>query len=421
MMQQGVESEPRRILVLDDELSEQGGVAAKLIRIFPDSEIREAHSLEGYFEALNEGEFDIVVLDYDLPDARNSELLAQLKLRDHEPDVLIVSKCDEPDTIRRIAEARTRYVVKDDGLAHSLMIALRDMLRIRRLEREVSVIQERLTVANAKLEDKNRRLDDFCATIAHDIRGPLAGLILKTEYIVDTYGDSLDERCVNLLKRSAESAHRLVGVVQGMYEYAKVGAGVVRFDIVNVRNLVAEVLGDLNVEDSLEIQVGVGDLPKIWGNPALLRRVFINLVSNSIKYSDKDALRINIGCSEEVIVNGGRFARLYVEDNGPGIARDDISTIFDMFRRGRSSKHDTEGMGIGLAVVQRVVELHHGEIELTSEVGQGCRFTFLLPMEPLQGLRKGDVVHEVDAEAPCEIMLGGEEKLGPIRHTKERL
>lgn len=421
MMQQGVESERRRILVLDDELSEHGGVAAQLVRILPDSEIREAHSLEGYLEALNESEFDIVVLDYDLPDARNSELLAQLKLRDHEPDVLIVSKCEELDTIRLIAEARTRYVVKDEGLADSLMIALRDMLRIRRLEREVSLIQERLTVANAKLEDKNRRLDDFCATIAHDIRGPLAGLILKTEYIVDTYQHSLDERCINLLKRSAESAHRLVGVVQGMYEYAKVGAGVVRFDIVNLRNLVSEVLGDLHVDDSLEIQVGVGDLPEIWGNSALLRRVFVNLVSNSIKYSDKDELCIKVGCLGEVIVDGNCFARLYVEDNGPGISHDEIATIFDMFRRGRSPKHDTEGMGIGLAVVQRVVELHHGEIELTSEVGQGCRFTFLLPMQPLHGEQRGGVAQEVGTSAECVGMAEVSERTGPIRQCRERL
>jgi signal transduction histidine kinase len=421
MLQQSAVPEPRRILVLDDELSEQGGVAAKLVRMFPDTEIRGTHSLQGYLEALNEGEFDIVVLDYDLPDARNSELLAQLKLRDHEPDVLIVSKCDEPDTIRRIAEARTRYVVKDEGLVDSLVIALRDMIRIRRLEREVSVIQERLTVANAKLEDKNRRLDDFCATIAHDIRGPLAGLILKTEYIVDTYADSLDERCVNLLKRSAESAHRLVGVVQGMYEFAKVGAGVVRFDTVELQNLVSEVLGDLNVDDSLEIKVGVGELPQVWGNPALLRRVFVNLVSNSVKYSDKDEVRINIGCSGEVLVNGERFAQLYVEDNGPGIAKDDIATIFDMFRRGRSHKHDTEGMGIGLAVVQRIVELHHGEIELASKIGHGCRFTFLLPVEPLEEDRKGGLVQEVVTDSECSMMSDLEEKSGPIRHCKERV
>ncbi len=421
MLQQGAGPEPRRILVLDDDLSEKEGIAAKLAHIFPDSEIRGTRSLEGYFEALNQGEFDIVVLDYDLPDARNSELLAQLKLRDHEPDVLIVSKCDEPETIRRIAEARTRYVVKDEGLADSLVIALRDMIRIRRLEREVSLIQERLTVANAKLEDKNRRLDDFCATIAHDIRGPLAGLILKTEYIVDTYGQSLDERCVNLLKRSAESAHRLVGVVQGMYEFAKVGAGVVRFDTVDLRNLVSEVLGDLNVDESLEIKVGVGDLPQVWGNSALLRRIFVNLVSNSVKYGDKDEVRINIGCSGEVIVNGDRFVQLYVEDNGPGIARDDIATIFDMFRRGRSHKHDTEGMGIGLAVVQRIVELHHGEIELTSEIGQGCRFTFLLPAEPLQGVQKGLVAQDGSADAECAVVGEVAEKSGPIRHCKEQV
>ncbi len=421
MLQENVDLEPRRILVLDHGLSEHGDVVAKLASIFPDSEIRGASSLEGYLAALSEREFDIVVLDYDLPDARNSELLAQLKLRDHEPDVLIVSKCDDPATIRRIAEARTRYVVKDEGLVDSLMIALRDMIRIRRLERQVSVIQERLTVANAKLEEKNRRLDDFCATIAHDIRGPLAGLILKTEYIVDAYSSSLDERCVNLLKRSAESAHRLVGIVQGMYEFAKVGAGTVRFNVVDLRTLVSDVLGDLHIDDALEIKVGVGDLPRVWGNESLLRRVFVNLVSNSIKYNDKDEIRISIGCSGEVVENRGHFIQLYVEDNGPGIAREEISSIFDMFRRGRSHKDSTEGMGIGLAVVQRIVELHHGQIELSSGPQDGCRFTFTLPTVPVQDDRKIDLILEVTAEAEGAVMPHLEEKLGPIRHCKERM
>jgi signal transduction histidine kinase len=285
----------------------------------------------------------------------------------------------------------------------------------------MSVIQERLTAANAKLEEKNRRLDDFCATIAHDIRGPLASLILKTEYIVDAYQESLDQRCTRLLTRAAESAHRLIGVVQGMYEFAKVGAGIVRFEMVDLRELVSEVIGDLNIEDSVEIKIGVGSLPNVWGNPSLLRRVFVNLLSNSIKYSDKEEVCINLGCEGEVVQGDERFVKLYVEDNGPGIASEEIATIFEMFKRGRSHKDQTDGMGIGLAVVQRVVELHHGTIELTSERGHGCRFTFLLPTE----IKRDSGVMSFEretllqvAELPCREPA---EVIGPIRQLIERV
>jgi signal transduction histidine kinase len=420
-VQTGAEGGVQRILLLDEACSHEATVTSTLSNAFPQTEVFVTDSLEGFHKALGQSEFDIVVLDYDLPDARGSELLAHLRVRDHEPDVLIVSKCDEPETIRSIAQSRKRYVVRDDKWVDSLVLALRDMIRIRRLEREMSVIQERLTAANAKLEEKNRRLDDFCATIAHDIRGPLASLILKTEYIVDAYQESLDQRCTRLLTRAAESAHRLIGVVQGMYEFAKVGAGIVRFEMVDLRELVSEVIGDLNIEDSVEIKIGVGSLPNVWGNPSLLRRVFVNLLSNSIKYSDKEEVCINLGCEGEVVQGDERFVKLYVEDNGPGIASEEIATIFEMFKRGRSHKDQTDGMGIGLAVVQRVVELHHGTIELTSERGHGCRFTFLLPTE----IKRDSGVMSFEretllqvAELPCREPA---EVIGPIRQLIERV
>jgi len=420
-VQMGIEAGIQRILLLDEARSHEASITSTLSSAFPQTEVFLTDSLESFHRALSQNEFDIVVLDYDLPDARGSELLAHLRVRDHEPDVLIVSKCDEPDTIRSIAESRKRYVVRDEKWVDSLVLAIRDMIRIRRLEREMSVIQERLTAANVKLEEKNRRLDDFCATIAHDIRGPLASLILKTEYIVEAYQETLDQRCVRLLTRAAESAHRLIGVVQGMYEFAKVGAGTVRFEMVDLRELVSEVLGDLNIEDSVEIKIGVGSLPHVWGNPSLLRRVFVNLISNSIKYSDKEEVCINVGCEGEVVQGAERFVRLYVEDNGPGIASEEIATIFEMFKRGRSHKDQTDGMGIGLAVVQRVVELHHGTIELNSEPGRGCRFTFALPTEAIRDAGATKVEKETLHEASESSCREPVEAVGPIRQLIERV
>jgi signal transduction histidine kinase len=416
------ESDPQRILILDNGPSASSGIAAKVSASLPETEIRHANSLDDYFEALRSTEFDIVVLDYDLPAARDFKLLAQLKVRDHEPDVLLVSKCDQAEIVRSIAQSRKRYVVRDEGWIDSVVVALRDMVRIRRLEYEMSIVKERLTIANARLEERNRRLDDFCATIAHDIRGPLAGLILKTEYIIDQYQGSLDPRCATLLKRSADSAHRLVGVVQGMYEFAKIGAGVMRFEQVELAQLISEVLGDLNIDEAVEVQVGVADLPQVWGSPNLLRRVFINLISNAIKFNDKQDVRLNIGYAGEATQDGVRFARLYVEDNGPGIAPNEASGIFTMFTRGRCHRGSTEGLGIGLAVVQRIVELHQGLVELQSTPAQGCRFSFLVPLEkpPLPQVQ-ANCQGELDASKPIDSLPHPLNDNGPIKHIIGRV
>jgi signal transduction histidine kinase len=263
--------------------------------------------------------------------------------------------------------------------------AVRDMLRIRKLEGENSVIRARLIEANNMLDEKNRRLDDFCATIAHDIRGPLSGLILKLDYIIDTYQAELDERFVGLLTRSLQSAERLVGVVQAMYEFAKVGSKSAKMELIDLNDVVAGVVADLPVDSSREVKIGVGELPVVWGNASLLRRVFFNLITNAIKYNDKEEVRINIGHDGEVARAVARYVRIFVEDNGPGIPAEEAAHVFDMFSRGQKPPGGhPEGLGIGLAVVQKIVELHFGRVELCGQSGPGCRFVFTLPRERVE-------------------------------------
>jgi signal transduction histidine kinase len=147
--------------------------------------------------------------------------------------------------------------------------------------------------------------------------------------------------------------------------------------------LVDEVIADLTFDPNLDIRMGVGDLPEIEANPELLRRVFLNLITNAVKYSDKKTIIINVG-TERVYENAlGKFCELYVEDNGPGIPAEEHTEIFSMFRRGASSEHEAEGLGIGLSVVQKIVELHFGSISIQSDPSWGTKFLISLPMEKI--------------------------------------
>lgn len=373
-----------RVIILHGSSLQENGAVADLSRVIPQSEVVEAHTLDEYLSALKKQEFDVVVLDYDMPEVQAKELLAQLKLRDNEPDVLIVSKCSDPDTIRNIAKAQKRYVVRETGWVDAMGHAIRDMLRIRRLEEEMAQIRARLTEANQKLEARNRRLDDFCATIAHDIRGPLAGLILKVEYILETQAPNFDDRTVGLLKRSVESTRRLVGVVQAMYEFAKIGFSGAKFSPTPLTPLVKEVMADINIDHSEDVGVRMHELPVVWGNPDLLRRAFQNLFTNAIKYNHREKVEISISFDGIVQRGIGEFAQVTVADNGPGISPSDSGRVFNMFSRGNGADRGSEGLGIGLAIVQRIVELHHGQIELASQPDEGARFTIFLPTGPIQ-------------------------------------
>jgi signal transduction histidine kinase len=370
-----------RVLVLHEPDAESEFQIASIGRKVASAYVQQVHSLRDYRDALTHEDFDVVVIDYDMPGVASRELLMQLQLRDHEPEVLLVSACDSPQKAKNIASARKRYVVRDGNWGEEVSYAIRDMLRIRRLEEEMAFVRARLTELNGRLEEKNKRLDDFCATVAHDIRGPLAGLMLKIEYILGVLPSGLDSRVAGMLQKSYDSSQRLVNMVQAMYEYARVGLSGISYERIALSELVQHVVDDLAIDEAVDVHVGIAELPVIFGSLGLLKRVFINLISNSIKYNDKSPVVVNVGFLGAESGVSGRFAQIFVDDNGPGIPEREASEIFEMFSRGRSSGDRKDGLGVGLAVVRRIVEMHQGDIRLEASPLGGARFVLSLPLE----------------------------------------
>lgn len=373
----GFDRTPDRVLIVHDP-STAG--PSKLPLAIPGAEVVEARSFSRYQEELSKSDFDVVVIDYDLPGTQRPEVLAELKVRDNEPDVLLLSTCTDTDTIRRISRSQKRYVVRDELWVESIGRAVRDMLRIRKLEAENAQIRARLTESNRQLEERNERLDEFCATIAHDIRGPLAGLILKIDYILERFREGLDPKCVEMLGRSMDSAHRLVGVVQSMYEFAKLGRDGTEFSSVELAPMAREVVADLRGSAKCQVTLEAATLPAVRGNPDLLRRVFINLFGNSIKYGEREWVIVSVTSPGTVSRGDTTLLELRVRDNGPGIDPKQAKGVFDMFARGSHGAGGPEGLGVGLAVVQRILELHGGSIELIQAGQPGCCFRLLLPL-----------------------------------------
>lgn len=373
----GLDRTPDRVLIVHDPVTAGD---AQLPLAIPGAQVIEARSFSCYQEQLSKSDFDVVVIDYDLPGTQRPELLAELKVRDNEPDVLLLSRCGDADTIRRISQSQKRYVVRDDLWIESIGRAVRDMLRIRRLEAENAQIRARLTESNRQLEERNARLDEFCATIAHDIRGPLSGLILKIDYILERFRDGLEPKCIEMLGRSMESAQRLVGVVQSMYEFAKLGRDGMEFSDIELAPLAREIVADLRGSAKCQVTLEAAALPAVCGNADLLRRVFINLFGNAIKYGDREWVIISVTSAGTVMRADTALLEVLVRDNGPGIDPQQAQWVFEMFARGSHGSGGPEGLGVGLAVVQRIMELHGGAIELLQDGQPGCCFRLLLPL-----------------------------------------
>jgi len=195
------------------------------------------------------------------------------------------------------------------------------------------------------------------------------------------YGSQIEGRFLELLQKCLNSTERLTHLVQAMYEYAKLGSKAAKMQEVDLSALIEQVLEDLHFDDSLDIKVHLDDFPSVWGSEDLLRRVFVNLVNNAVKYNDKKQIEIRIGSAGRVDRVLASFCNIYVSDNGTGIPDDELEDIFAMFVRGTSADSHASGSGIGLAVVKRIIELHYGELKVTSTLGEGTRFSFTLPIE----------------------------------------
>ena len=373
----GSERNPDRVLIVHDPVS--AALLANPIAI-PGAEVVEAHSCEGLKQAMAQRDFDVVVIDYDLPGTQDAGLLAELKVREHEPEVLLLSKCEDAQTIHKISQSQKRYVVRDEMWLESVRRGVRDLLRIRRLEHENALIRAKLTDSNRLLEERNDRLDEFCATIAHDIRGPLAGLIVKIDYILERFGGTIDEKAASMLTRSMESAQRLVGVVQAMYEFAKLGREGTTFTNVDLTPLIREIGADLRSDGGKAFTLQVAQLPPVRGDRELLRRVFLNLIGNSLKYGDTEWVIVAVTAGGMINRAGESLLQVLVRDNGPGIEPSDSTHLFGMFSRGSSAAASSDGLGVGLAVARRILELHGGSIELLSDGQPGCCFRVTLPL-----------------------------------------
>lgn len=374
-----------KILFLDSNEADLRAGSRIIQDELPGLSVCSVVSASEYREVLEREVFDIVIIDQDLDSGESTALIRELKLQDNEPLVLGLTYSKDSKVVMQAYESGChRCLVKEgEDWAEALSPALRQLLRMRRLEDENARLIAKLTEANLILHEKNERLDEFSATVAHDIRGPLGGICMRLEYLNDFYGNELDDRFQQLVKATLESGERLVDIVQAMYEFAKLGSRAKRMEEFELEQLVSEVVHDFGFPEEKNIHIGIDELPSVWGNKGLIRKIFINLIGNAVKYNDKETVIINIGHSSVKHRSIGDFVEIFVSDNGRGIPKDDLEEIFTLFRRGRGEEGMSEGIGLGLAVTKRIIEIHFGEIRVESELGEGTSFVFSLPLEAI--------------------------------------
>jgi light-regulated signal transduction histidine kinase (bacteriophytochrome) len=232
-----------------------------------------------------------------------------------------------------------------------------------------------LEQAKADLAAANKELEALAYAVSHDLRAPLRAIEGFTDVLNEDYQSKLDDegkRYLSIVRNSSLKASRML---DALLAYSRLGRAELKISEVNTADLVQETINRLRVElNGRSISFDHPNLPNVHGDPTLLRELWQQLLSNAVKFTrHRPDARVNISGHEE----GGRV-HFTVSDNGAGLDMKYSDKLFQLFQRFHGES-EFEGLGAGLAIVQRIVLRHGGKISAESTLGQGTTFHFTLP------------------------------------------
>ncbi|WP_225336107.1 ATP-binding protein [Halomicrobium urmianum] len=233
--------------------------------------------------------------------------------------------------------------------------------------------QEELEELIDDLETSNERLEQFAYAASHDLQEPLRMVSSYLHLIERRYEDELDDEGQEFLEFAVDGADRMRAMIDGLLEYSRVETDGQPLEPTDLDAVLDDVRTDLQVKiEENDATITADHLPRIAGDPDQLREVFQNLLENAIKYSGDEPPQIHIAAERT-----GSEWTISVRDEGIGIDLDDQDRMFEVFERAHS-RSDYSGSGIGLAVCQRIVERHGGDIWIDSEAEEGTTVSFTL-------------------------------------------
>jgi len=381
-------SSANNILVTDDEAATLKTLSAGL----EDMGYKVTTAVNGQ-EALvliRRQPFNIVIADIKLPDISGLEILETAKELNPETAVIMITGHASIETaVDAINEGAYAYILKPVAM-NELETIINNALREQRLLIENRELVESLQQSNKRLEGANRALErvsqaksDFMAKMSHELRTPLSSVIGFSEVLLTKATSPVDKATQDeFLNYIHTSAKHLLYLIDSILDLSKVESGKLtlepsEFDLAllleDVKITVLRMLATKKQTLKIEISEGVSC---IFADEPKMKQIFLNLISNAHRFTQSGG-KIRIVCQLET----PRLLHCSVIDNGIGISPQDQQRIFEQFGQVRgSSKTRGQGVGLGLSIAKRLVELHGGNIWVVSEVGRGSTFTFSIPI-----------------------------------------
>ena len=282
----------------------------------------------------------------------------------------ITGQCRDESTFPLYA-AISAVVVNDQCILTGIV---RDITEQKRTEEQLRRAREQL---EERVEERTAELESFAYSVSHDLRTPLRAIDGYTRILREEHTDQLDDEGRRLLDIVYDSAQTMGALIDDLLTLSRVGRREMKSVRIDMEALAREAYDDLKrarPEDTESVRFDCEELPPAWGDRSMVRHVFTNLLSNALKFSRREeAPQIEVGATED---DGEPV--YFVRDNGVGFDEAYVDKAFDVFQR-LHGEEEFEGTGVGLALVERILQRHDGRAWAEGAEGEGATVFFTLP------------------------------------------
>ncbi len=361
-----------RILIVDDEESLMKALSTTL----QERGYQTAGFTQGpaALDTMRQNKFDLLLSDITMPGMDGIALLrAALELDPNLVGIMMTGQGTIATAVEAMKCGAFDYILKPFKLSFILPVLSR-ALALRQLRLENAALQRRIHERTLELEAANKDLEAFSYSISHDLRAPLRAVDGFATILSRKYSAQMPEDARRLLNQVTTSAQRMGQLIDDLLRFSRLGRESLSKRPTNISGIVQSVLEELRKDHSgRKIDVRVESLPDCNGDSALLRQAFVNLLSNAFKYTrQRENAVIEVGCRRETGENV-----YFVRDNGAGFDMQYAEKLFGVFQRFHRAE-EFEGTGVGLSIVQRIIQRHDGRVWAESTVGKGAAFYFTL-------------------------------------------
>ena len=374
-----VKKQSEKLRLVNEELQTSNELFSKLFELNPAS-IAISRLQDGTLLSVNQAFLDMFAFEHknDVLD-KTAEQLQMLVTASKRPMII-----NELLKNKRVVNIEDRYQTRNKTIKWSsnsiqlidiagtpcLLSVMIDISRRKEQEKLLEIQKEELSLVNQELES-------FSYSVSHDLKAPLRSLQGFSRALLENYQGKFDEDADRWLNFIEANAKRMDNLIHDILSFSKVSRADLKVTEINMQQKVLDIIGtEKLVYPEKKINVEVKDLPKCDGDLAMLRQVWQNLISNAFKYSSKNN-------EIKIVVNSWRedsFQVYSISDNGVGFDDKYKEKLFGVFQR-LHSNDEFDGTGVGLAIVNRILQKHGGWITANSEIGKGSEFKFGLPLK----------------------------------------